>query len=208
MLTQIVLISLLRAQSGLQEQAWDVPGIEAEDNTPEVLLVSAKQRRECSRPGAVCLAPGGSATSEGVEVREDAPPIMVLARGAQVAAVGALQELALNQPWQVEMVADFKSRSADGPIIVAVMDGESPEAMANHQALVVWDVNMKPGKNLGDQERPAVTLGSNTALSVEPLVEGSWPADTVLIRFVKVLCTIGKAGAISRMERPRVTELS
>jgi hypothetical protein len=149
MLTQIVLISLLRAQSGLHEQAWDVPGIEADDNTPEVFLVSAKQKRECSRPGAVCLAPGGSATSEGVEVREDAPPIMVLARGAQVAAVGALQKLAPNQPWQVEMVADFKVRSADAPIIVAVMDGESPEAMENHQALVVWDVSMKLGKNLG-----------------------------------------------------------
>jgi hypothetical protein len=74
---------------------------------------------------------------------------MVLARGAQVAAVGALQKLAPNQPWQVEMVADFKGRSADAPIIVAVMDGESPEAMENHQALVVWDVSMKPGKNLG-----------------------------------------------------------
>ncbi len=111
--------------------------------------MSAKQRRECSRPGSVCLAPGGSSTSEGVEVREEARPITVLARGAQVAAVGALQRPSPNQPWQVEMVADFKARSVDGPIVVAVMDGESPESMENHQALVVWDVDMKPGKNLG-----------------------------------------------------------
>ena len=149
MLTQIILNSLLRAQSGAQEHAWDVAGIEADDNTPEVFLVSAKQRRECSHPGLVCLAPGGSATSEGVEVREDAPPITVLARGAQVAAVGALQKLAPNQPWQVEMVAELKGRSADVPIVVAVMDGENIEAVAAHEALVVWDVNMQPGASLG-----------------------------------------------------------
>ena len=149
MLTQIILISLLRAQSGAQEHAWEVPGIEADDNTPEVFVVSAKQRQECVRPGSVCLAPGGSATSEGVEVRDDAKPIIVLARGAQVAAVGALQKLAPNQPWQVQMVADFKGHSADSPIVVAVMDGESPEAVAARQALVVWDVNMKPGTSLG-----------------------------------------------------------
>jgi hypothetical protein len=149
MLTQIVLISLLRSQSGLQEQAWEVPGIEADDNTPEVFLVSAKQRQDCARPGLVCLSPGGSATSEGIEVREDAPPITVLARGTQVAAVGALQKPAPNQPWQVQMVADFKSRSGDSPIMVVVMDGESPEAVANHEALVLWDVNMKPSNSLG-----------------------------------------------------------
>ena len=110
MLTQIVLISLLRAQSGLQDHAWEVPGIEAEDNTPVVFLVSAKQRRECPKLGSICLSPGGSATSEGVEVREDAFPLTVLARGAQVAAVGALQKPDRDQPWQVEMVADHRSR--------------------------------------------------------------------------------------------------
>jgi hypothetical protein len=149
MLTQIILIALLRSQSGLQEQAWDIPGIEADDNAPEVFLVSAKQRRECSHPGSVCLSPGGSGTSEGVEMREDASPITVMARGAQVAGVGALHKLLPNQPWRIEMVADFKSRSTDSPIIVAVIDGENPEAVANHQALAVWDVNMQPGKSLG-----------------------------------------------------------
>jgi hypothetical protein len=149
MLTQMVLFSLLRAQSGLQEHVWEVPGIEAEDNIPDVFLVSAKQRRECSYPGTVCLAPGGSSTSEGVEVREDASPITVLARGSQVAAVGVLQKVAANQPWQVEMVADFKGRSADAPMVVVVMDEDNPEAIRNHQALVVWDVDMKPGKYLG-----------------------------------------------------------
>ena len=149
MLTQIILIALLRAQTCLPDHPWEVPGIEADDNTPEVFLVSGNQRRKCSRPGLVCLSPGGSATSEGVEVRKDARPITVLARGAQVAAVGALQKMPPNQPWQVEMVADFKGRSGHGPIIVAVIDGENPEAVENHQALVVWDVDMKPGNTLG-----------------------------------------------------------
>jgi hypothetical protein len=149
MLTQIVLIALLRSQSGLQEQAWEIPGVEADNNTPEVFLVSAKQRRECPHPGSVCLSPGGSSTSEGVELREAAIPITVMARGAQVAAVGTLHESLPNQPWQIQMVADFKTRSADSPILVAIVDGESPEAVADHQALVVWDVNMQPGNSLG-----------------------------------------------------------
>jgi hypothetical protein len=66
-----------------------------------------------------------------------------------VAAIGTLHSSLPNQPWQIQMVADFKTRSADSPIIVAIIDGESPEAVADHQALVVWDVNMQPGKSLG-----------------------------------------------------------
>jgi hypothetical protein len=149
MLTQIVLIALLRSQSGLEEQAWDIPGVEDDNTAPEVFLVSAKQRRACSHPGSVCFSPGGSGTSEGVELREAASPITVMARGYQIAAVSALQQILPNQPWQIEMVADFKGHSTDSPIIVAIMDGENPEAVANHQALVVWDVGMQPGKNLG-----------------------------------------------------------
>jgi hypothetical protein len=149
MLTQFVLIALLRAQSGSPEHSWDAPGVEVDDNIPEVFLVSGKQRRQCSRPGLVCLSPGGSATSEGIELRETAAPITVLARGPQLAAVGAVHKPDPNQPWQVEMVANFKGRSASGPMIVAILDGENPEALENHQALVVWDVNMKPGGSLG-----------------------------------------------------------
>jgi hypothetical protein len=172
MLTPIILFSLLRAQTGLEEHASEVPGIEADENTPEVFLVSAKQRRDCARSGSVCLSPGGSATSEGVEVREDGRPLVVLARGAQVAAVGALQMLAPSQPWQVEMVANFQGRSANAPIIVAVMDGESPEALEKHRALVLWDVTMQPGKS----------LGMRFLLSPE---RGFQPSHTYLLRVVQ-----------------------
>jgi hypothetical protein len=149
MLSQLVLITLLQAQSGLPEPSWDIPGVEIDDNIPEVFLVSGKQRRQCSSPGLVCLSPGGSATSEGIELREAAAPITVLARGSQLAAVGAVHKPDPNQPWQVEMVANFKGRSASGPMIVAILDGENPQALEDHQALVVWDVNMKPGSSLG-----------------------------------------------------------
>jgi hypothetical protein len=149
MLTKIFLIALLRSQSGVQEHVSDVAGIEVEDNVPRVFLASATQRQACAHPGSVCLSPGGSATLEGTELREGAPSIEVLARGTQVATVGTLHKPAQSQPWQVEMVADFKSRSTDEPMVVAVMDGENPDAIANHEALVVWDVEMKPGKYLG-----------------------------------------------------------
>jgi hypothetical protein len=172
MLTQIVLIALLRAQSGSPEHSWDVPGIEVDDHTPEVFLVSAKQRRECSRSGLVCLSPGGSATSEGIELREAAAPITVLARGAQVAAVGGMHQPDPNQPWQVGMVANFKGRSASGPMIVAILDGESRQALEEHQALVVWDVNMKPG----------ATLGMRFLLTTE---QGFQPSHSYVLRVVQ-----------------------
>ena len=149
MLTEIILFTLLRAQSGVVNQPWEVPGIEVDDHAPQVFVPSPKQRHVCSRPGAVCLAPGGSGTSEGVEVRPGAAPITVLARGAQVAAVGALHSADAHQPWQVEMVADFARPSTEGRITVAIMDGEDPEAMADHFALSIWDVDMSPGRHLG-----------------------------------------------------------
>jgi hypothetical protein len=149
MLTQFVLIALMQAQSDLPEHYMEVPSIEVDDNAPEVFLVSAAQRRQCSHPGQVCLAPGGSGTSEAVETRKAAAPITVLARGTQIASFGAVHSPDPNQPWQVEMVANFKRRSAAGTIVVAVIDGESQEAMENHEAMVAWDVNMEPGNSLG-----------------------------------------------------------
>jgi hypothetical protein len=172
MLTQIVLIVLLRSQSGLQEPAGDNPGIEVDCNAPDVFLVSAKQTRECSHPGSVCFSPGGSGTSEGVELREEATPITVMARGSQLATVGALQKQLPNQPWQIEMVADFKNRSKDSPITVAILDGESAESEASHEALVVWDVTMQPGK----------TLGMRFVLSPE---EGFQPSHSYMLRVVQ-----------------------
>ena len=181
MLTQFILIALLRAQSGSPAQSWDVPGVEVDDHVPEVFLVSGKQRRQCSRPGQACLSPGGSATSEGIELREAAVPITVLARGSQLAAVGAMHKPDPNQPWQVEMVANFKGHSASGPIIVAVLDGESPEILQNHQALVVWDVNMMPNTSLGMRFLLTVEQGFRPSHSyVLRVVQGQAKTEKIL----------------------------
>ena len=181
MLSQLVLIALLQAQSGLLEHSWDVPGVEVDDNTPEVFLVSVKQQRQCSRPGLVCLSPGGSATSEGIELQEAEAPITVLARGSQVASVGGMHKPDPNQPWQVEMVANFKGRSASGPIIVAILDGESPEVLANHQALVAWDVDMKPASSLGMRFLLTVEQGFRPSHSyVLRVVQGQAKTEKIL----------------------------
>jgi hypothetical protein len=148
MLTPLLLISLLHAGSGPAVHPWDLPGIEPDEDAPQVFAPTARQQHGCARAGHLCFSPGGSATSEGVELRAGAAPVTVLARGAQVAAVGALHAAAADQPWQVEMVATFARRSA-GPLVVAVMDDEDPEALANHLAVVVWDVDRISTRNLG-----------------------------------------------------------
>jgi len=148
MLTPLVLIAMLPAGSAPVVHAWDRPGIQSDENAPQVFAPSAKQERACAHSGHTCFSPGGSATSEGVEVRARAAPVTVLARGAQIATVGTLHAAAADQPWQVEMLATFARRTA-GPLFVAVMDDEDPEALANHLAMVVWDVDKTPARHLG-----------------------------------------------------------
>jgi hypothetical protein len=150
MLTPIFLFALLRAESGLQEQPWDFQNDPSDEPAPEVFRATAKQAQDCSHPGSICFSPGGSATSQGYEMREGVAPITVLARGAQVAAVGAMQKVAPSQSWQVQMVASFARRSSGTvPLLIAVMDGEDPEALERHEAVVIWDVTMKAGSTLG-----------------------------------------------------------
>ena len=149
MLTQLILFALLRAESGLPEQSVEIPAIDIEANAPKVFTVSATDRKACPRAGVACLSPGAAGTSEGAELRVGRPPITVLARGAQVAAVGAARVVDVNQPWDVQMVATFARPSKDAPILVAVLDGEDPVALMHHYALAIWDVDMRPGKTLG-----------------------------------------------------------
>ena len=161
MLTHLVLFALLHAENGLAQPAGEIsatdraesadaiPAIDLEEDVPQVFAISATQRKECPRTGMVCLSPGSSGTSEGAELRVGRTPITVLVRGAQVAAVGATQVVDPKHPWDVQMVARFASPSKDAPIVVAVLDGEDAVALANHYALAIWDVDMKPGNTLG-----------------------------------------------------------
>ena len=149
MWTQLVLMCLLGTPASIPGHPGDLQDFPSDTTVPQVFGPSPKQQRECPRNGTVCFAPGGSGTSEGVELRAGAPPITVLARGAQVAAVGALHGVAPGQPWQVEMVANFAHPSTTAPMVVAVLDGENAEAVAHHLALVLWDVQMTPARHLG-----------------------------------------------------------
>lgn len=149
MLTHLILMSLLGAQSGGQGHPWDLTDFHSDPGVPQVFGPSQKQQQECRRSGSVCFAPGGSATSEGVELRVGAPPITVLTRGAQVAAVGAVHGTSPDQPWQVEMVANLARQSTNAPIVVALLDGEDAEAVAHHLAILVWDVHTTPTRHLG-----------------------------------------------------------
>ena len=149
MLAQVFLMTLAQAELPSMLESWEVPSFEVLDETPQVFLVSREQKRECPQRGAVSVATGGSATIVGVEFSENQPAVTVLARGTQVAAKGSLGAAGNNQPWQVEMVARFKERSSNGPIIVAVFDREDPESIAQNEAKVLWNVSMSPGRDLG-----------------------------------------------------------
>jgi hypothetical protein len=149
MLAQVFLMTLAQAEMPSMLESWEFPSFEVLDETPQVFLVSREQKRECPQRGAVCVAAGGSGTIVGVEVSENQPAVTVLARGTQVAAKGSLGAAGNNQPWQVEMVARFRARSSNGPIIVAVFDRGDPESIAQNEAKVFWNVSMSPGRDLG-----------------------------------------------------------
>jgi hypothetical protein len=149
MLTQLVLVSLLAMQNGAPGLAWDVSYFHHGASAPVVFSPSPKQDRECPQEASVCFSTGGKATSEGTELRVGAPPLTVLERGPQITPVEAPTVVAANQPWQVEMVANLKSRSADGPLEVDVQDADTPPSMKNLFARVVWNVDTRPAKHLG-----------------------------------------------------------
>jgi hypothetical protein len=172
MLAQFFLMTLAQAEVPSMLESWEVPSVEVLDETPQVFLISREQKRECPQLGAVCVAPGGSATIVGVEVSENQPAVTVLARGTQVAAKGGLGTAGIDQAWQVEMVARFRARSSSGPIIVAVFDRDDPESIVNKEAKVFWNVSMNPGRN----------LGMRFLLSPE---DGFEPSHTYLVRVVQ-----------------------
>ena len=149
MLIQILLVSLLGMQNGEPGFAWDVSAFHHDVSAPEVFTPSAKQARECPRKTSVCFSSGGSETSVGTELRAGAGPLTVLERGAQLTAVGSTDVVASNQPWQVEMVANFRSRAAAAPIEVDVQDADDPASRANLFARIVWDVDTRPSRQLG-----------------------------------------------------------
>jgi hypothetical protein len=176
MTAQLALMTLLFAPSTSMLESTQLPAVEASDNTPTVFLVSGQKRRSCPGIGAVCVAPGGSATMLGSEVTPSGPPLTVLARGTQVAAKGSLGKASSDQPWQVEMVAKFRALSDHTPVIVAIFDTADPESLAHKEAKILWTVNMNPGRE----------LGMRFLLSPE---DGFEPSHTYLLRVVQTKST-------------------
>jgi hypothetical protein len=148
MLTQMLLVSLLGMQGGGPGLAWDVSAFHHDASAPQVFSPTAKQEQECRR-ASVCFSAGGSATTAGTELRAGAAPLTVLERGAQLTAVREPSLVTSDQPWQVEMVANLKSRSATTPLEVDVQDADTPPSMEDLFARVVWDVDMSPAHHLG-----------------------------------------------------------
>jgi hypothetical protein len=151
MLTQILLVSLLGMpmQNGEPGLAWDVSAFHHDESAPQVFAPSAEQARECPRKASVCFSSGGNGTAEGTVLRAGAEPMTVLARGAQMMAVGSPEVVASNQPWRVEMVANLQARATAAPIEVDVQDADDPASTANLFARVVWDVDTRPSSHLG-----------------------------------------------------------
>jgi hypothetical protein len=127
----------------------EIHSVELVDNTPTVFTPSNLQRSSCRGRGVVCVAPGGSDTMLGTEITASGNVLTVLARGRQIAAQKSLATPALDQPWQVQLVAKFRELSRESPIIVALFDTADPDSIARREAKLVWTVSQGPSRELG-----------------------------------------------------------
>lgn len=149
MFAQLALLVLAQTEMTPMLQSWEVPSIEVVEDRPEVFVVSGEQKRACPGVATVCAAPGGSDTVLGIELADDRGPVTVLARGTQLAAREGVGQAAEEQAWHAELVAKFKGRSQDAPILVAVFDREDQESIIENTPMIVWTVTMPPGRELG-----------------------------------------------------------
>jgi hypothetical protein len=111
---------------------------------PQMLKPALALTKVCRVPGTVCAFAGGAETYG--DERETAPMtyVPVLKRSVHLASLGALTAPPRDQPWQVEVVARFKAPSAEAPIHVVLLDKADPDAIANKEAVIIWDVDTSP----------------------------------------------------------------
>lgn len=172
MLSQILLLSLLGLQTAAPGFAWDVSYFHHDATAPQVFGPSAKQERACAREASVCFSPGDSNISEATEIMPGARPLAVLVRDTKTKPVETAYGPVSDQPWQVQMVANLKSRPTKARIEVDVQDADTPPSMENMFARVAWDVDMKPANH----------LGMRVALSPD---EGFMPAHSYRVRVLQ-----------------------
>jgi len=122
-----------------------LPGAD-EPAPPQMLKPAPALTKVCRVPGTVCFFAGGPETYG--DERETAPMtyLPVLKRSVHVAGLGAVTEPPSDRPWQIEVVARFRTLPAVAPIQVVLLDQADPDAVANKEAVLVWDVYTSPTK--------------------------------------------------------------
>jgi hypothetical protein len=115
---------------------------------PEVFLVSNQRKSDCARVPGICLFGDGGGTVAGVDLDPALGPVTTLARGTQVAGLAKGEKVPEATAWHVELVARFRTRTADAPIVLAVLDRADPEGIARKEATAVWQLTSPPTKDL------------------------------------------------------------
>jgi hypothetical protein len=141
-------------------------------SVPEVFLVSNQRKSDCAHIPGICLFADGGGTVAGADVEPTLGPVTTLARGTQVAGLAKGEKVPEAKAWHVELVARFRTRTADAPIMVAVMDRADPEGIARKEATAVWQLTSPPTKD----------LGMRLAFSAD---DGFQPQHTYLVRIVQ-----------------------
>ncbi len=149
MSTYPLLLIVLAAQSKVgatESMPSSLPRAD-EPATPHVLKPARALTNACRVPGAVCVFAGGADTYG--DEREAAPMmhVPVLKRSVEVAGLGAVAAPPKDSPWQVEIVARFKTTpSGAAPIHLVLLDKADPDAIANWKAATIGRIRMAPTK--------------------------------------------------------------
>ncbi len=127
----------------------ELASVEDLTSVPEVFLVSNQRKNDCARVPGICLFADGGGTVAGVDEDATLGAVTTLARGTQVAGLAKGEKVPEAKAWHVELVARFRARTADTPIVLAVMDRADPEGIARKEATAVWQLTSPATKDLG-----------------------------------------------------------
>jgi|SRR5450631_571480 len=150
----------------------ELDGVEDLTFVPEVFLVSNQRKSDCARVPGICLFADGGGTVAGVDADSTLGAVTALARGTQVAGLAKGEKVPEAKAWHVELIARFRMRTADVPIVVAVMDRADPEGIARKEATALWQLTSPPSRD----------LGMHLAFSTD---DGFQPQHTYLVRIVQ-----------------------
>jgi hypothetical protein len=116
---------------------------------PELFVVSSQRKKECGRVPSVCVYADGGGTVAGIDMDATLGAVTTLARGTQVAGLAKENKVPEATTWHAEIVARFRTRTSDAPVVVAVMDYADPEGIARKEATAVWQLTSPETKDFG-----------------------------------------------------------